>query len=111
MLASDYSHSRDASMSGGGDFDGGVDAEFYKRMLLARLRWLLINEAAVIASRLQRDGITLTTESLAITLMQAVGSARPRSLLVPWHLDDATVERMVRVVSDDLVATFAEAVA
>jgi hypothetical protein len=82
-----------------------VDAEFDKQMLLARLRWLLTNEARWVVQRLRRDGISPTAESIASGLLIAVGTARPRSRLVPWHLHDATVEKMIAIVANELAAT------
>jgi hypothetical protein len=77
--------------------------EFEHRMLLARLRWLLTDEARRIALRLEQDG-ALTAENLAPMLMLAVTRVRPRSRLVPWHLSNAIVERMVGVVANTLIS-------
>jgi hypothetical protein len=75
------------------------------QLLLARLRWLLTNEARSVAKRLRRDGIAVTAENIATGLMLVVGTAQPRSRFVPWHLDDVTVEKMIAVVANDLAAT------
>jgi hypothetical protein len=36
-------------------------------------------------------------------LMLTVMQARPRSRLVPWHLSNAVVERMIHVVANALI--------
>jgi hypothetical protein len=81
-----------------------ADPDFEARMLLAHLRWLLTDEAHSIVQRLERDGIPLGVENIAPMLMLAVRRARPRSRLVPWHLSNAVVERMIRVVTDALIS-------
>jgi hypothetical protein len=73
--------------------------------LLAHLRGLLTTEAHVVAYRLRREGLAPTAENIATALVLAVGTARPRSRLVPWHLDDVVVEKMIAIVSDDVAAT------
>jgi hypothetical protein len=73
-------------------------------MVLARLRWLLIKEGAQVEQRLRREGLTLCVQNIATGLLLAAGSAKPRSRLVPWHLDDTTVEKMIGVVARELAA-------
>jgi hypothetical protein len=86
-----------------------VDTEFEQRILMARLRWLLTNEGKSIVRRFESEGaLTLTVGDIAPMLMLAVAKSQPRSRLVPWHLSNAVVERMVQVVAESLITECAQ---
>jgi len=77
-----------------------ADNDFDRRMILARLRWNLTNEARRIigarAEPISRDG-------LRDELILAVGRAVPRSKIVPWHVSDRVVLQVIERVAADKV--------
>jgi hypothetical protein len=84
----------------------GIDADcrlserdFDRKMILARLRWNLETLAQRIAAELRADGFNLTGTNIADGLVFAVVKAKPRSAIVPWHLEDAVVEQAIRRVA------------
>jgi hypothetical protein len=80
---------------------GPRDAVFERRTLLAHLRGLLFQQAHDSAEGLRREGLEITSANLRAELMIAVVYAKPKSELVPWHLDSSIVERMIEVVVND----------
>src|ERR1700722_18336932 len=52
---------------------------FDRRMVLARLRWNLTQNAHDIAERLRRDGLQISRENIRTELLLAVANAQPRS--------------------------------
>jgi hypothetical protein len=80
---------------------GPRDPVFERRMLLAHLRALLFQQAHDSAEDLRREKIDVTPADLRAALMLAVVYAKPKSELVPWHLDNSVVENMIEVVLDD----------
>ncbi len=81
------------------------DGDFEQRMLLARLRGLLTTEAKYLVRKMKKEGMSLAVENISSGLMLAVARAQPRSRLVPWHLPDSVVEKMIRVVASSLART------
>jgi hypothetical protein len=75
-----------------------------RRELLAHLRWNLAVEAGRIIDQLRVEGVEITSGLVADSLMFAVARARPRSHLVPWHLADSTVARMIPIATADAMA-------
>jgi hypothetical protein len=76
------------------------DCAFERRMILARLRWNLTNEAGRIigarAEPISRDG-------RRDELILAVARAVPRSKIVPWHVSDRVVLEVIQRVATDVV--------
>jgi hypothetical protein len=72
---------------------------FDRRMILARLRWNLTQNAHDIAERLRRDGLQINPENLRTELSFAIANAQPRSAIVPWHLPDAIVEKAIEFIT------------
>jgi hypothetical protein len=80
---------------------GPRDPVFERRMLLAHLRGLLMQQAHDSAEELRRDNIDVTPENLRSALMFATVYARPRSELWPCGVSDAEVKNMIMLVVDD----------
>jgi hypothetical protein len=78
---------------------GEPDRVFERRMIIARTRWNLLNEARRLASQMRREGMAITSQKLASALILAISSAKPRSALVSWFLDDGVVEQIVTIVA------------
>lgn len=79
--------------------DINPDREFERAMIVARTFWNLQNEANAI---LLQQG-QLSRQRLKDEVILAILHARPRSRLIAWHLDDASVEAVVdRVVEEVL---------
>ena len=72
--------------------------QFDRHMIVARVRWLLQQEARAI---LLQQG-NLTAGGLRDQLVFSVGRARPRSRLVAWNLPDSGVEAIIGAVVRDL---------
>ena len=71
--------------------------QFDAAMVVARCRWLLTLEARGIATRLVADG-SFNAQLLQHQLLFAIAHAKPRSRLIPWHLNDTAVERIIVAV-------------
>ncbi len=84
---------------------GHPDRDFELRMLIARCRWLLTLEARGIAARLLADN-SFHVQLLRDELLLTVARSNPRSRLIPWHLTDRVVERIIKVVVADLVESW-----
>jgi hypothetical protein len=78
--------------------DRKPDRDFERAMIVARTRGNLEQEAREI---LFQHG-PLTPERLRDELVFAIAHARPRSRLVAWHLDDASVLAIIDCVTGDL---------
>jgi hypothetical protein len=79
-----------------------ADRDFERQMLLARLRGNLMNEAIHAVEAHRRDGVEPNFENLVTALTFAVAKANPRSSIVPWHLPDQIVLKMIHVVAGDV---------
>jgi hypothetical protein len=77
---------------------GEPDRLFERAMIIARTRGNLAQEARAI---LLQEG-PLVPERLKDELILAIVRARPRSRLIAWHLDDASVLAIVNRVARDL---------
>jgi hypothetical protein len=77
------------------------DRAFARQLTLATLRWNLTQEARKARVQILRDGLTPTYPTLRHYLALAVERARPRSSIVPWHLPDEVVSRMIGVVVNE----------
>ena len=75
--------------------------QFDAAMVVARCRWLLTLEARGIATRLVADS-SFSAQLLSDELLLAIARAKPRSQLIPWHLADRVVERIVAAVVQDV---------
>jgi len=75
------------------------DADFDRRMILARLRWNLLQEAHRVAQKLRRGGAAVTPENIRDELVFAAGRAQPRSMIVPWNLTDVVVEKTIEMLA------------
>ncbi len=74
-------------------------------MIVARCRWLLTLEGRGIATRLVAEGC-FSAQLLSGELLLAIARAKPRSRLIPWHLADRVVDRIVVAVVRDLSETW-----
>jgi hypothetical protein len=76
-------------------------------MLLARLRWNLERLALRIEARMRRENTPLTADALGLAMAAEVARARPRSLIVPWHLSseivDAAIEKVAHEIAQELM--------
>jgi len=79
--------------------------QFDAAMIVSRCRWLLTLEARGIATRLVADG-SFNAQLLQHQLLFAIAHAKPRSRLIPWHLSDRVVERIVAAVVQDVAETW-----
>ena len=84
---------------------GQPDRHFEAAMLVARCRWNLTLEARGLTTRMLADG-SFSGPALRDQLLLAIAHARPRSRLIPWHLSDGVMERIVNAVVADLAATW-----
>jgi hypothetical protein len=80
---------------------------FERKMLLARLRGNLERVALKVEAAMRREGLTtISPGALALRMVAEVSAGRPRSLIVPWHLDQPTVdfviERVAREIASEL---------
>jgi hypothetical protein len=75
------------------------DSDFDRRMILARLRWNLLQEAHRVAEKLRCGGAPVTRVTIRDELVFAVVRAQPRSMIVPWNLTDAVVEKMIEMLA------------
>jgi len=75
-------------------------------MLLARLRGNLEDAARTVEARLYRDGVEVNAESLSAALILHLARVQPRSAIVPWHLPDKVVLKMIAVVAAELAGRF-----
>jgi hypothetical protein len=78
--------------------------EFDQKLLLARLRFNLMNLSAKVVRQLEADGIPITTDSVALGMAREVAVTHPRSLMVPWRLSETVVDRVIARVAADVVA-------
>jgi len=83
---------------------GNPDRAFAAAMIIARCRWLLTLEARGIATRLLADG-SFSGQLLCDELLLAIVH-KPRSRLIPWHLSDRVVERIVDAVVADMAESW-----
>jgi len=79
--------------------------QFDAAMLVARCRWLLTLEARGIATRLVADG-SFNAQLLQHQLLLVIADAKPRSRLIPWHLNDTAVEKVIDAVVRDVEETW-----
>jgi len=77
--------------------DGALDAV----TVIARCRWNLTLEARGLATRMIADG-AFNAQTLRDQVVRAIANARPSSRLIPWHLTDRVVERIVDAVVADV---------
>jgi hypothetical protein len=79
------------------------DLKFDASMVIARCRWSLALEADALTRRMLADG-SFSPLALSDQLALAIAKARPRSRLIPWHLTDPVVERIINAVVADVAA-------
>jgi hypothetical protein len=79
--------------------------QFAAAMVVAQCRWLLTLEARGIATKLLIDD-SFSAQLLRDQLLIAIAHAKPRSRLVPWHLNDAAVEKVIGAVVHDVAETW-----
>lgn len=84
---------------------GEPDRKFDASMTVARCRWNLTLEAERLTRQMLLEG-SFRAPALRDQLLLAIAHARPRSRLIPWHLTDRVVERIVNAVVADLAATW-----
>jgi hypothetical protein len=76
------------------------DIAFDRRMKIARLRANLERAALKVEGAMRREGLTtISPDALALRMVTEVSRARPRSLIVPWHLDATTVDFVIERVA------------
>lgn len=78
------------------------DRAFDRQMILARLRWNLCKEAEAVVADLNRQSIPIDVGTIEIMLAKRVSEVRPRSVIVPWHVSEQIVDRMIHVVAVDV---------
>jgi hypothetical protein len=82
-----------------------MHSDFERKMLLARLRANLERLALKVEAAMRREGLTtISPDALALRTVAEVSRARPRSLIVPWHLDAATVDFVIERVAREIAA-------
>ncbi len=75
--------------------------DFDRSMLLARLKWNLMNECPATIERMRSEGIPITVGYLGGALELAVGRTKPLSAIVPWNVPDPVLVRMIKQVADE----------
>jgi hypothetical protein len=77
------------------------DPVFERQLMLAILRGNLTREAHKARAQILRDGLTPSYSVLRHYIVQALERAKPRSSIIPWHLPDEVVTRMVGFVVNE----------
>ena len=80
-------------------------SELHTAMVVARCRWNIALEADVLTRAMLADG-RFSRLALRDQLSLAIANARPRSRLIPWHLANEVVERILNVVVDGVAGTW-----
>lgn len=80
-----------------------TDLDFERRMLLARLRSNLMDECPAAVEELRRGNLKISVENVETQLLFCVAHVRPCSALVPWHLPDSIVDKMIHFVARDFL--------
>ena len=84
---------------------GPADPDFSQSMIRARLLGSLLQAVFDAAEDARRERIGITRENLRTAVAFAVLYARPRSDLVPWHVDNSAVDAMLEVALDDYLGS------
>jgi len=81
---------------------GERDRDLERQMLIARLLWNLETLAPRVAGELRRDSLSLSAMNIETRLIGHISNAKPRSVIVPWHLPESVVLATTRVVAASL---------
>jgi hypothetical protein len=103
MSVEEIAHARrDAGPRGKGIDPNSPSRILERRILLARLRWNLMSASRSLIRDLRRDGIEVHARNVESALILHVASTRPRSAIVPWHMPDEIVLKVIRIVAEGL---------
>jgi hypothetical protein len=78
---------------------GEPDRDLERQMLIARLLWNLERLVLQIAGELRRDSLSVSAVNIETRLIGHIANAKPRSVIVPWHLPESVVLATTRVVA------------
>jgi hypothetical protein len=88
---------------------GAPDRDFDRKMVIAHLYANLERLALQVEARMRRQGVPVTPDTLALLMADELARTRPRSTVVPWFLDQPTVdfviERVAREIASELYPT------
>jgi hypothetical protein len=86
-----------------------IDRDFDRKMVIAHLYSNLERLALQVEARMRRQGVPVTPDTLALLMADELARTRPRSTVVPWFLDQPTVdfviERVAREIASELYPT------
>jgi hypothetical protein len=90
-----------------GEANGHPRCEHWRRfdelLLLARLRGNLTDLAREVVLEFRNRGIDSKAQTVGDGMLLWVVNSHPRSAIVPWHLPDSVVERVARIVANEVV--------
>jgi hypothetical protein len=81
-----------------------IDRDFDRKMVIALLYSNLERLALKVEARMRRQGVPVTPDTLALLMADELARTRPRSAVVPWFLDQPTVDFVVERVAREIAS-------